>query len=232
MRLINPLINRPSALRNREAGRRLFILANGPSVLQHDLSLLKEELVVGMNASTMLEEKYGFESKYYVLSDARFVNSPEKRCWATEKLANVTHRVLRSDLRPLDDPALENRTTYVTPLSRDGFSRNLAAGFHYGCTTTMLAIQLAWHLGAREVYLLGCDLRYPQEHPRFYEETAPQLEDAFTSIQISNIVRAAAVFEEGGGRLVNCSDRSFLRPYLTYESFENIFLEHKAGETA
>ena len=232
MRLINPLINRPSALRNREAGRRLFILANGPSVLQHDLSLLKGELVVGMNASTMLEEKYGFESKYYVLSDARFINSPEKRCWATEKLANVTHRVLRSDLRPLDDPALGNRTTYVTPLSRDGFSRNLAAGFHYGCTTTMLAIQLAWHLGAREVYLLGCDLRYPQEHPRFYEETAPQLEDAFTSIQISNIVRAAAVFEEGGGRLVNCSDRSFLRPYLTYESFENIFLENKAGETA
>jgi hypothetical protein len=222
MRLINPFVNRPGALRNREAGRRLFVLANGPSVLQHDLSLLKGELVVGMNASTMLEEKYGFESKYYVLSDARFISSPEKRCWATEKLAHVTHRVVRSDLRSLDDPSLENRTTYVRPLSRDGFSRDLATGFHYGCTTTMLAVQLGWHLGAREVYLLGCDLRYPEEYPRFYKESVPQLEDAFTSVQISNIVNAAAVFEEAGGRIVNCGRRSFLRPYLHFDEFENV----------
>lgn len=222
MRLINPFVNRPGALRNREAGRRLFILANGPSVVQHDLSLLKEELVVGMNASTMLEEKYGFESKYYVLSDARFINSQEKRCWATEKLAHGTHRVLRSDLRSLDDPTLENRTTYVRPLSRDGFSHDLAGGFYYGCTTTMLAIQLAWHLGARDVYLLGCDLRYPKENPRFYEESVPQLEDAFTSIQISNIISAAQVFENAGRRLVNCSTRSFLQPYLRFEYFERV----------
>lgn len=222
MRLINPFFNRPSALRNREAGRRLFVLANGPSILQHDLSLLKGELVVGMNASTMLEEKYGFESKYYVLSDARFISSLEKRCWATEKLARVTHRVVRSDLRSLDDRSLENRTTYVRPLSRDGFSRDLASGFHYGCTTTMLALQLAWHLGAREVYLLGCDLRYPEENSRFYKESVPQLEDAFTSVQISNIVNAAAVFEKAGGRLVNCSARSFLRPYVEFECFESV----------
>lgn len=219
MRLMNAFINRPTALRNRERGRRIFILANGPSVVQEELSLLKGEVVIGMNASTMLEERFGFVSKYYVLSDARFINAPEKRPWATEKLSSVTHRVVRADLRPLDDPALENRTTYINPLSRDGFSRDLSTGFHYGCTTTMLAIQLAWHLGSREVYLLGCDLRYPENNPRFYAESTPQLEDAFTSAQLSNIVNAAMAFEQGGGRLINCSARSFLRPYMAFSPF-------------
>lgn len=222
MRLINQFVNRPRSLRNREAGRRLFLLANGPSILKHDLSFLREELVVSMNASTRLEEKHGFQSKYYVLSDARFLNSPEKRPWATEKLGPDTQRIVRSDLRSIDDPDFENRTTYVRSLSRDGFSCDLAAGFHFGCTTTMLGIQLAWHLGVHEVYLLGCDLRYAAEQARFYKEVTPQIEDAFTSVQISNIVNAAMMFERSGRTLVNCSENSFLRPYLEYRSFEHV----------
>lgn len=223
MRLMNVLNNRPSSLRNLEYRKRIFILANGPSVNEENLSLLRDEVVIGMNASTILEDKFGFVSKYYVLSDARFISAQEKRVWATEKLSLATHRVLRADLRGLDDPELEGRTTYVPPLSRDGFSRNLAVGFYYGCTTTMLALQLAWHLGASEVYLLGCDLRYPEEKPRFYAELNPQLEDAFTSVQLSNILNAAKVFEADGRVLVNCSSRSFLRPYLDFSKFENVF---------
>ena len=221
MRLINSFTNRPSALRNREKGKRIFILANGPSINEEDLSLLQNEVVVSMNAATLLEKKFDFTSNYYVLSDARFISAPEKRAWATTDLALATQRVVRSDLRPLDDASLEDRTTYVAPLSRDGFSQNLAKGYYYGCTTTMLALQLAWHLGSREVYLLGCDLRYPEDNPRFYEEATPQLEDAFTSVQMQNIVGASQVFESNGGALVNCSARSFLKPYLNFSEFRS-----------
>jgi hypothetical protein len=229
MQLINTFINRPAALRNRERGRHAFILGNGPSINEEDLSPLNNELVIGMNASTMLERIFGFSSQYYVLSDARFINSPRKRHWATEKIGSDTQRVVRADLRSLDDTGLVGRTTYVSALSRDGFSRNLSGGFYYGCTTTMLALQLAWHLGVRDVYLLGCDLRYPEENPRFYEETTPQLEDPFTSVQLSNIVNAAMEIEKDGGKLINCSARSFLRPYLAFESYEHIISESKRG---
>lgn len=219
MQLINSFNNRPATLRNRENGRRIFILANGPSVLNENLALLKGEVVIGMNASTMLEERFDFTSAYYVFSDQRFINAPEKRLWATEKLSPSTHRVVRADLRRFDDRAFEDRTTYVTPLSCNGFSHDLALGYYFGCTTTMLALQLAWHLGSREVYLLGCDLRYPKESPRFYAELKPQLEDAYTSVQLLNIVNAAKVFEKNGGNLVNCSASSFLKPYLAFQEF-------------
>jgi hypothetical protein len=230
MRLIKQLFNRPAALRNQERGKRIFILANGPSLNDEDLAPLRDEVVIGMNASTILEDRFDFISQYYVLSDARFINAPEKRAWAMEKLSAKTQRVLRADLKPIDDPSFEGRTTYVNPLSRDGFSKNLSVGFYYGCTTTMLAIQLAWHLGAREVYLLGCDLRYPEENPRFYAETTPQLEDAFTSVQLSNVVNAAITFENDGKRLVNCSPKSLLRPYLAFEQFEGVVHVGRLGE--
>ncbi len=223
MRLMNPFFNKPSKLLDRERGKRVFILANGPSIVGLDLSFLKDEIVIGMNASSMLEECFGFRSKYYVLSDKRFINTKEKRAWATEKLWPQTHRIVRADIRPYDDPELETRTTYIAPLARDGFSKNLSVGYFYGCTTTMLALQVAWHLGSREVYILGCDLRYPNERPRFYSEETPQLEDAFTSIQIWNIVNAAMIFEKHNGKLASCSADSFLRPYLDFAPLSSFF---------
>lgn len=223
MKSISKLFSGVGQLKDRECGKRAFVLANGPSITQENLRLLKGEVVIGMNASTMLEEPHGFVSSYYVLSDPRFINHPEKRAWGTTRLNPKTMRVVRKEMRRDDEPGLAARTSYVPALSRNGFSKDLRAGFYYGCTTTMLALQLAYHLGCREVYLLGCDLRYSPESPRFYAESNPQLEDSFTSVQIHNIVNAAEVFEGAGGQLHNCSARSFLRPYLGYTQFVSAF---------
>lgn len=202
------------SLRNLEVGRRAFILGNGPSIKSEDLSRLKGELVIGMNASTMLEKEFGFVQSYYVCSDVRFISHEEKRKWATVGLNGSTKRVMRSEIRKFDDPLFDDRTWYVPAISRDGFSENLESGFFYGCTTTMMAIQLAYHLGVDEVYLLGVDLRYSEESPRFYLEKDAQLEDSNTSVQIFNICKSHNYFSRRGGGVYNCSSRSFLSPYL------------------
>lgn len=219
---MNPF-NNIRTLKNNEEGNRIFILANGPSINQHNLNLLKDEVIIGMNASTLLEDKYDFISKYYVISDARFLQHPEKKPLGTTKLSSNTIRVLRNELEEYDEKSIPNKTHYVKALKRDGFSVNLSAGYFFGCTTTMLAIQLAYYLGAKEVYILGCDLRYSPESPRFYKEESPQLEDAFTSVQIWNIVNAALFFDRNGRKLISCSPRSFLRSHIDYMHFESIF---------
>ncbi|AOX10491.1 MULTISPECIES: 6-hydroxymethylpterin diphosphokinase MptE-like protein [Pseudomonas] len=212
-----------SSLKNREKGKRAFILANGPSILSEDLSLLKGEVTIGMNASTMLEEQHGFTTDYYVLSDKRFLTHPEKSHFGTTDLDPKTIRILREELREVDDRALPNKSYYVPALQRDGFSRDIRAGYFFGCTTTMLAIQFAYYLGIKDIYLLGCDLKYSAESPRFYKESNPQLEDSFTSIQIWNIANANTIMNKEGKRIVNCSKASFLRPYLDYEEFSSLF---------
>lgn len=211
------------ALKNKEKGRRAFILANGPSISRENLSLLKDELTIGMNASTLLEAEFDFSSDYYVLSDTRFITHPEKHSLSTTMLNPKTIRILRAELESYDDISLKDRTYYIKALKRDGFSENLAAGFFFGCTTTMLAIQLSHYLGCTEVYLLGCDLRYSNESPRFYKELTPQLEDSFTSVQIWNIANAGNLFSSQNRKLINCSERSFLRPHIEYTPFDSLF---------
>jgi hypothetical protein len=211
-----------NTLKNIELNNRVFILANGPSVVNENLALLKNEIVIGMNASTILEKKFNFSSKYYVVSDKRFITTPEKRQWATDKLSKNTIRFLRQELRDYDESYLGKRTYYINSIARDGFSYNLSHGFYYGCTTTMLALQLAYYLGFKKVYLLGCDLRYQDENPRFYAEKNPQLEDSFISVQLANMVNASIEYEKNDREIINCSAKSFLRPYLRYSSFSEV----------
>lgn len=218
------LFSRRPNLRNREQGRSAFILGNGPSILSEDLSLLSGQVTIGMNASTLLEKKYGFIQSYYCLSDARFIGHEEKRKYATTELSSQTVRVVRKDLISHDNPELVNKTYYIPHIARDGFSCDLGLGFYYGCTTTMLAVQLAFYLGCVDIYLLGVDLRYPVESPRFYKETNPQLEDSFTSVQIWNLANASRVMSRLNRRLVNCSENSLLRPYLEYKALAEIVL--------
>lgn len=216
---MNQLFKLKTVLRNREQGRQAFILGNGPSIIKEDLSQLTGRVTIGMNASTMLERQYGFTQTYYCLSDSRFLQNPEKRGWATSNLSEKTQRVVRKDIRGYDDPTLAMRTCYTPHIKRDGFSPDLDVGFYYGCTTTMLAVQLAFHLGCTDVFLLGVDLRYAPESPRFYAEHNPQLEDSFTSVQIWNLANAERLMAAQGRRLLNCSERSLLRPYLPYVPF-------------
>lgn len=208
--------------RNSCRGEDAFILGNGPSIIQEDLSRLRGRITIGMNASTKLERDWGFEQTFYTVSDRRFLNHPEKRKWATSELKAGTTRVLRADLVDDDDLGLREKTLYTPHIKRDGWSHDLRSGFFYGCTTTMLAIQLAGHLGCGKIYLLGVDLRYTPESPRFYQEADPQVEDAFTSVQIWNISNARRELERKGTRLINCSRNSLLRPYLPFANFGEV----------
>lgn len=211
------------SLRGVESGARAFILGNGPSINQENLSLLNDEIVIGMNASTLLERKFNFKQTYYVCSDVRFIQHQDKRHLATSALNSQTKRVLRMELREFDDPALEERTWYLPAIGRDGFSLNLAAGFFFGCSTTVMALQLAHYLGVRNVYILGVDLRYTAGQSRFYKEKVTQLEDANTSVQIFNIVTAMENFKNLGGNLFNCSMHSFLASYVPTVSLNDAF---------
>jgi hypothetical protein len=218
----NVLSSLKSTLRGRESGKDAFVLGNGPSVAQENLAFLRNQVTIGLNASTLLAEKFDFTQKYYCVSDARFLGHPEKRQLATDRLGAGVVRIVRKDIRHLDDENLSTQTYYVPHIKRDGFSENLDVGFYYGCSTTMLAVQLAHHLGCKRIFLLGVDLRYPKESPRFYSELNPQLEDAFTSVQIWNLANAHKALQKKGVELINCSRSSMLRPHLPFRSFSEI----------
>ena len=212
-----------ASLKGSHKGRDVFILGNGPSINREDLSCLRGEVVIGMNASPLLDEKFSFSSSYYVVSDKRFLDHPEKSKIAASEYVEKATRVFRSECYESYHSPLREETFYVKSLGRSGFSKDLALGFYFGCTTTMLAIQLAYYIGARRIYLLGNDLNYRGNQARFYSEASTQENDHFTGIQIDNIRNGYVVLREYGVELFNCSQSSLLLPYLPYKEFSHIF---------
>ncbi|HEY0007112.1 MAG TPA: hypothetical protein VGB55_00165, partial [Tepidisphaeraceae bacterium] len=52
---------------NKHAGQRCFILGNGPSLKQTDLTLLKNEVTFGLNRIYMNFDAMGYETTYHVV---------------------------------------------------------------------------------------------------------------------------------------------------------------------
>jgi len=208
-----------ASLRGTERGLRAFVVGNSPSVRNEPIGLLKGELSISMNAGILLAEEFGFTSKYYALSDRRFLLNPFKRPMATSRLPSGTIRFLRSDVRDVDEQDERLSTHYVRPLARDGFSTDLRQGFFYGSTTALFAMQIAVWLGVSEIVMLGVDLHYPEDQPRFYREKEREEEDILLSVQIKNLADAARTCEGLGIPVICCSETSLLRPYVDYVPF-------------
>lgn len=217
------MIKNIKELKNKEKNKNIYILANAPSVKENDLSLLKNKISIGMNANPLLEKEFGFISKYYVVSDIRFITHPEKKKMALEMLHPDTKRVFRSELKEFDNLKIKNDTYYINSIGANGFSFNLEKGYYFGYTTTMLALQLAAYLGVKNIFLLGMDLKYTKKAPRFYKENKVQEFDNFTSRQIYNVRNAYKILKEKGITLYNCSKNSLLYPYLPYIDYKNTF---------
>lgn len=208
-------------IKNKEANQNIFVLGNAPSVKQHDLSQLVNAISIGMNANPLLEEEFGYVSQYYVVSDLRFITHERKRKLAIDQINPQTTRIFRKELMAFDEPSLMNRTAYVPSIGKNGLSLNLANGFFFGCTTTMLAIQAAVYLGAKNIFIAGVDLRYSKENPRFYEEDDVQEYDPFTGIQLKNIHNAYLELKKIGVNLYNTEKKSLIDPYVPYISFDD-----------
>lgn len=204
------------SLSNSRKGEVGYILANGPSLAQENLDILrKRENIITLNASPLLEEEHGFHSDYYCLTDPRFLEIEEKKDIALKKLRDDNCISLCRDIMSehLDFEGVN--PIYVNSLGRDGFSKNLIKGFYFGATTTMLAVQLAYWIGLREVYILGLDLNYlSKSYGRFYREDRTQVTDLLVSVQIRNLAFAAKCFENEERKLYITNKNSWASCYL------------------
>lgn len=146
------------ALRNSASGR-CVIIGNGPSLNQMDLSVLRDVPTFGLNRGYLLFERIGGPTTYLV-SVNRYVlqqSTGEMLAGACPKFLSWRHR--RFVPAPRDD------VTFVHTVRRPGFSPDVGRGVWEGATVTFVALQLAFHLGYREVVLIGVDHSFTTAGP-------------------------------------------------------------------
>jgi 6-hydroxymethylpterin diphosphokinase MptE-like len=143
-----------AALKDRHRGKRCFIIGNGPSLKQTDLSLLKGEITFGMNRFYLMFDELGFATTYYMCvnslvieqcaSDIRALTMPKFLSWRS-----------RHHIQPTPDMAFLH-TTYTGPK----FAQDARGRLWEGATVTYVTLQLAFHMGFEQVILIGVDHSY------------------------------------------------------------------------
>ena len=142
------------------AGKRAFLIGNGPSLNKLDLTKLKNEITIGVNSIYLNEEKMGFLPNHYVIED-RFVaedradevnamKGPQK--W----FGNYLQYCLSGD----DVNWINVRMRYDQHKNFPFFSQDIARQAWTGGSVTYICMQLAYYLGVKTLYLVGFDHHY------------------------------------------------------------------------
>ncbi|MGH8507224.1 MAG: FkbM family methyltransferase [Gammaproteobacteria bacterium] len=149
------------ALRERYQGmRRCFIIGNGPSLNQTDLSKLRDEVIFGVNGIFLNFEAMGFRPTFYVVEDHLVA---EDRAEQINRLRGMTKLFPINLAYCLDegpDTIFFNHQPRISHPHGFDFSTDASQVTYTGCTVTFTCMQLAYYLGFQEIYLIGIDASY------------------------------------------------------------------------
>lgn len=135
----------------RHIGQRCFILGNGPSLRDTNLSRLSGEITFGLNRIYLMEKLMGFKPSYYVavnphvLEQFRDDISNKVQCPKFISSAMAHHFEERDDVMFFDHQSIPT------------FQTNLLDPLWIGATVTYVAMQIAFYMGFQQVILLGVD---------------------------------------------------------------------------
>lgn len=145
-------IHKLEAFKDIHKGKRAFIIGNGPSLKQTDLTKLKNEFTFGMNRIYLLFPELGFSTTYFVaindlvieqcVDEIAALSIPKFIAWHS-----------RRHFQHFPDELMFLYTTYTGPK----FSRNITRRVWEGATVTNVALQLAFYMGLQQVVLIGVD---------------------------------------------------------------------------
>lgn len=160
-----PDSERIAALYNKFRGKRCFIVGNGPSLNNHDLSLLEGEYVFAVNSFFYKTQETGFRPTFYVVED----NMVMRENIAQIKAFEAPYKFFPTNyaaLHPKGDNVYffrmnrgfyeKSSPNYCTPR----FSTDASDVLYCGQSVTFINLQLAYFLGFTEVYLIGMDFDY------------------------------------------------------------------------
>jgi len=148
-------VKKLTQLENIHTGQRCFIIGNGPSLRQTDMSRLKGEVTFGLNRIYLMFPELGFSTSYLVLVNDLVIEQCAREIEQLIVPKFITWRA-RAWLHP--DPNLTYLDTDFT--GEEGFSTCLTRRIYEGFTVTNVALQLAFYMGFSEVILIGVDHNY------------------------------------------------------------------------
>lgn len=154
--------NELTALKNKFAGKRCFIIGNGPSLNTQNLNLLKDDFTFVTNSFFLKFDELSFRPTFYLVEDHLVAEDNHREINNLENIQKFIPYDLSHILKYTPNTIFLNfkRAYYLKQSSFPQFSTDAEKKVFWGGTVTYLAIELAAHMGFEEIYLIGVDLSY------------------------------------------------------------------------
>lgn len=153
-------IDRLSSLKDAFAGERIFVMGNGPSLNETPLDKLDGEFVFGLNRISLLFDRVSWRPTFFTAFDVRVV--PDNK----EEFAELDtpYKFFSARYKDLLGER-DNHYWHHTKGFYEGFESCfdptvVYSGFGGGGTVAVIAIELAFFMGFREINLIGTDVSY------------------------------------------------------------------------
>jgi len=179
--------------KNKHKNDRVFLIANGPSLANTNLNLIKDEISIAMNKVSLIYPKNTLWRPTYYLFSSTNVNHPDwGKSWTEsvqiacreEKSIPFVSNQFKNTIDPKDKiPRIkwftsmsEHKPTPEGLIDKSCFSTDVVKRIDKSGTTMNLALQLTLHMGFKEVILLGADLGFTkdtgsQKDPNHFDES-------------------------------------------------------------
>jgi hypothetical protein len=146
--------------RDRYQGERCFVIGNGPSLRQTDLSKLKGEFTIGMNRIYLAFDEHDFTTSCLVSVNDLVLEQCHEDIQTLAIPKFVTWRA-RHYFDPSDDMLFLD-TDYTLP---EDFNGEATGRLYEGFTVTYVCLQLAYFMGFSQAILIGVDHNFTTQGP-------------------------------------------------------------------
>lgn len=158
--------------KNINCGKRCFIIGNAPSLRYSDLEILRQmgEICFGVNRIYKAFDKTKWKPDYYLAVDSIICENDHDIIEALEMEKFVRYFFGSKDWKS------QNLYEFCGISSNEvGFTSDIVKGIYIGNTVIYDAMQIAYYMGFKEIYLLGVDLDFSkkisEQGRHFYKET-------------------------------------------------------------
>ena len=156
-------------LKGKYAGKRCFIIGNGPSLTVDDLNKLKNEITFGSNRIFTIYGKTDWRPTFYANQDQVVLENMLSELGDTVSQSQLTflsahnYSICSEQLKYVDNVLWMAKRFLPPHNSRYRFSPDASKEVIEGVTITYTCMQIAAYMGFSEIYLLGIDHNYPIE---------------------------------------------------------------------
>ena len=197
------LIMNNKKFRNIHSGKRCFILGNGPSLREVDLSLLADEFVFSVNNFPQVKNFHQARTNFHLWMDLSFFDMRDDMKYNMDAVMQNYHAmseenaicfvptaarefIRRNNIDKFLD--INYMLIYDDLLRGDRIAYDLTSSVTGFSTVVQYAAEVALYMGFKEIYLLGCDstnilsvinnaLNIPNENVHAYDKDDVNMHD-------------------------------------------------------